>query len=156
MEKTLTETIYQAARDLDGAGQAVTRETLQAATGLSRTEIIDRVTALLDDGRLERVSKGLYRVGRRYPRQRPISLTMLGDGCAKVEIGDEVLTLIPAELRALGLLTAGAAIQLASIEGGMAVTTLTDEFERRLRATEQHLRANERRLNDLSDTARKN
>ena len=40
---------------------------------------------------------------------RPISKTILSNGSAKIEIGDEVLLLTPAEDRALGQLMTGAA-----------------------------------------------
>ena len=70
---------------------------------------------------------------------------MLPDGTVKYEIGDGVLTLTPAEDRALASLSAGAATQAAAIQTGMATAALVDELRAKHRVVDTTIIGNMQR-----------
>lgn len=114
---TSTQRIYDAVCELHALEQVATRETVAELTGLKLSIIDDRMRALVDDGKIKRVLRGVFVPVEVHPPARCISKTVLPDGMVKLEIGDEVLTLTPREDRALALLQAGAAMQVLGIAG---------------------------------------
>ena len=117
---TSTQRVLDAVRDLRELDQIATRETVAELTGLKMGIVDDRLRALVDDGKLKRVLRGVYVPVEVHPPSRCISKTVLMDGTVKIEIGDEVLTLTPREDRALAMLQAGAVMQVLGIATGRA------------------------------------
>ena len=117
---TSTQRIYDAVCELHALEQVATRETVAELTGLKLAIVDDRLRALMDDGRVKRVLRGVYVPVEVHPPARSISKTVLTDGTVKIEIGDEVLTLTPREGRALAMLQAGAVMQVLGIATGRA------------------------------------
>ena len=68
---------------------------------------------------------------------RPISKTVMPDGCIKIEIGDDVLTLTPMEDRILANLQAGAATQVAAIQAGHELAQLAAQMQSSILALER-------------------
>ena len=134
-----TERVYEAVRELRSLEQIATRETVAELTGLKLSVVDDRLRALVDDGKLKRVLRGIYEVVEQYPPARAISKTILSDGSVKLEIGDELLTLTPSEDRALALLQAGAAAQVAAIETGRAHLFLATELTAKVEAARRDI-----------------
>lgn len=116
-----TQRVYDAIVELHNAGQRATRHTVQELTGLSLVKVDDRIKALVEREQIKRFLKGEYVPVEVHPPMRAISKTLMAGGLVKIEIGDDVLTLTPAEDRALSMLMAGAAAMVAQIETGMAV-----------------------------------
>ena len=65
-KRSSTQIILEAVQDLHAQEQVVTRETLHALTELKLSVIDDRVGALIDDGLVVRVQRGLC-AGRDSP-----------------------------------------------------------------------------------------
>lgn len=129
---TSTRRVYDAVRELRAQEQIATRETVAELTGLKLSVVDDRLRALTDDGRLKRLLRGVYELVEVYPPARIMSKTILPGGLVKIEIGDEILTLTPAEDRTLALLQAGAAAQVAAIESGRQHVILATEIQSRI------------------------
>ena len=55
-----TERIFQAVRELRAMDQIATRDTVAELTGLKMTVVDDRLRALVDDGKLKRLLRGVY------------------------------------------------------------------------------------------------
>lgn len=134
-----TQRIFDAVRELRSLEQIATRETVAELTGLKLSVVDDRLRALVDDGKLKRLLRGIYEVVEQYPPARAISKTILSDGSVKLEIGDELLTLTPSEDRALALLQAGAAAQVAAIETGRAHLFLATELTAKVEAARRDI-----------------
>ena len=101
--------VYQAVRDLHSVGRAATRETVAEMCRLPLLVVDEQLRALHKAGQVVRVLRGHYEPALAFDPPRPVSKTILADGSTKIEIGDDVLTLSPAEARALGQLMTGAA-----------------------------------------------
>jgi hypothetical protein len=81
--------------------------------------IDDRLSALIDNGDVLRVQRGVFIPASTHRPARVISRTIVpDDGTTVLEIGDQVVTLTPREARILGELMAGAGQNFASIELG--------------------------------------
>lgn len=119
-----TERVYEAVQELRSLEQIATRVTVAELTGLNQAIVDDRLRALVDDGRLSRLIRGVYEVVDSHPPARAISKTLMPDGLVKLEIGDEVLTLTPREDRMLASILAGSATQAIQIETVRQLTTL--------------------------------
>lgn len=116
MSADSTARVLDAVRDLHAAHQRVTRDAVQAATGLVMHVVDERLRVLTNGGQLRRVGRGEYEPIQAWPEPRPISKTLLPGGLVKIEIGDTVITLSPAEDRMLSSLQGGALLQLSAIE----------------------------------------
>lgn len=125
---TSTERVYSAVQELRAAEQIATRETVAELTGLKLTIVDDRLSTLVDEGRLKRLLRGIYELVEVYPASRAISKTVRTDGYIILEIGDEILTLTPREDRTLALVQAGAAGEVAMIETGRQHLFLATEL----------------------------
>ena len=101
--------------------------------------IDDRVGALIDDGLVVRVQRGVYVPAETHPPARVISKMLLPDGTVKIDIGDQVLTLTPKEDRMLAQLMAGVAMQTAAIEVGHQAALQGGELNGRLNRLERIL-----------------
>lgn len=136
-----TQVVLEAVRELHEQEQVVTRETVAEMTGLKLSIVDDRLGALLDDGKVRRVLRGVYVPEELHPPARPISKTVLPDGTALYEIGDEVLRLTPREDRTLAFLTAGAATQAAAIECGRQTSMMVTEMATKVQRLEKIIAA---------------
>lgn len=96
---TSTERIYEAVRELRSLEQIATRETVAELTGLKLSIVDDRLRALVDDGRLKRLMRGIYELVEVYPPTRPVFCGILQDSSVNLEIGETVLILSPHEAR---------------------------------------------------------
>lgn len=113
-----SEIIYSTALDLHQSEQLVTRENLERLTNLPKHIIDDRLKVLTDDGFMRRAERGVYIPVFKHRDARMISLTYLPDGSAKLDIGDDVLTLTPSEARTLGKLLMSEAMSVSALEAG--------------------------------------
>lgn len=140
IQRTTKQQIIDAVEDLHNLEQMVTREALQAVTGLSLTIIDDRLGVLVDDGLIIRKSRGVFVPAVLHPPARLISKTEIPGGLVKIEIGDMVLTLTPREDRMLSKLQAGVAIEYAAVELGQEITGLVASMRNRIGRLESRLR----------------
>lgn len=139
---TSTQRIYDAVRDLRAQDQIATRETVAELTGLKLTIVDDRLRALVDDGRLKRLIRGIYELVEVFPPARTISKTVLDNGFTMIEVGDDVvLHLTPSEDRALGLLQMGAATQAATIESSRQYLFLVTELAAKVESQGREIKA---------------
>lgn len=138
---TSTDRIYDAVRELRSLEQIATRETVAELTGLKLSVVDDRLRALVDDGRLKRLLRGIYELVEAYPASRAISKTIVGNGYVKIEIGDQLLTLTPSEDRDLAMLQAGAAGQAVLINSTNQHLYLATELAAKVEKLERELKA---------------
>ena len=96
---TSTQRVLDAVRDLRELDQIATRETVAELTGLKMGIVDDRLRALVDDGKLKRLLRGIYELVETWPEPRPIYCGILHSGMVKLELGEDVLTLTPSEAR---------------------------------------------------------
>ena len=93
---------------------------------------------LVDDMLVLRVERGVFVPAPKLPPARPVTKMLIPGGWVKIEIGDDhILTLTPAENRALGELMAGAGQQYASIEMGHQNAILAAELAAKVRRLEK-------------------
>lgn len=140
-----TQRVYEAVRELRSLEQVATRETIAELTGLKLSVVDDRLRALVTDERLKRLLRGVYELVEQYPQTRAISKTVLPGGYVKYDIGDEVLTLTPAEDRVLAQLGMGAAGQAMMIHStnehlylANAIASKVERLEREIEACRMH------------------
>lgn len=136
-KKSSTETVFEAVVELHAQEQTSTRETVADVTGLKLSIIDDRLSSLVDDGRLRRVLRGVFEPVVIHPPARPISKTTLADGTVKIEVGDDLLCLTPREARVLASTMAGEAAQIAAIELGRSTAYLTAELAAKVKKLEK-------------------
>ena len=147
---TSTDRIYDAVRQLRSLEQIATRETVAELTGLKLSVVDDRLRALVDDGKLKRLLRGIYELVEAYPASRAISKTIVGNGYVKIEIGDQLLTLTPSEDRDLAMLQAGAAGQAILINSTTQHLYLATELAAKVEKLERELKAHKaHRLNPM-------
>ncbi len=70
----------------------VTRQDVMQETGIKGDALKEHLDALIYDGLLYRVDRGLYAPIDHKPT-RPISITDMPDGSVKIEVGDEMINL---------------------------------------------------------------
>ena len=128
-----TQKVSDAVRELYELGQTVTRHTVAELTGLKMSVVDDRLRALVDDGKLRRLVRGVYKPIEQHPEPRPMFFGLMTDGFVKLEVGDDVLTLTPAEAR-----------RIARAMGGFA------EDARVLESTQRHLFLAQEVANELA------
>lgn len=129
--------VQEAVEDLHRLEQIVTRETLAEHTGLKLSIIDDRLKALVIDGHIVRVQRGVFVPVAQHPAARPISHTELPDGTVVLDIGDDVMKLTPREARTLGAMLGGRAIQAAQIDIGHQSAFMSSEISSRVRGLER-------------------
>ncbi len=133
--------VHHAVRELRALEQIATRETVAELTGLKLAIVDDRLRALVDDGKLKRLMRGVYELVEEYPETRAISKTVLPTGYVKYDIGDHVLTLTPTEDRVLSQLGIGAAGQAVMIHSTNQHLYLATELAAKVEKLERELKA---------------
>lgn len=86
---------------------AVHRVALAAASCIPLQIVDDHIKSLISDERVVRRDRGKVEPVKVYPPARALSITYLPDGCAKIELGDELLELSPRELIFLAKIMVG-------------------------------------------------
>ncbi|MHA5651119.1 hypothetical protein [Pseudomonas aeruginosa] len=139
-KKSSTQAVLDAVRELHSQQQIVTRQTLVELTGLKPGVVDDRLSVLVDDLLVLRVERGVFVPAPQFDPPRPITITQIPGGWAKVEISDDhVITLTPAEKRMLGELLAGAAQQFAAIDIGHSNQILAAELAVKIKRLEKEV-----------------
>lgn len=144
---TSTQRIFDAVRDLRSLEQIATRETVAELTGLKLSVVDDRLRALIDDGKLKRLLRGIYELVETYAPPRNISKTILDSGHVLIEITgrpgveDVILHLTPCEDRALAQLSVGAAGQAILINSTNQHLYLATELAAKVEKLERELKA---------------
>jgi len=133
--------IISAIESLHAEGQVITHDTIAAATGYKLTIVNDHVARLLDDGKLRRVSRGVFVPVVAAPPTRAVSATVMPGGMVKLEIGDVVLDLWPEEARAVGALTAGQFVRFSNIQDNTETQAMVAELDRDLKAAKRRVTA---------------
>ena len=136
-----TQRVYAAVRELRSLDQIATRETVAELTDLKLSIVDDRLRALVDDGRLKRLLRGIYELVEEYPETRAISKTVLRSGYVKYDIGDLVITLTPTEDRVLSQLGIGAAAQAVMIHSTNQHLYLATELAAKVEKLEREAKA---------------
>lgn len=117
--------IQQVIKDLHAVGRVATRSLLVEVTGLSYTLIDDHCKRFLERGEIRRLSPGVFEWIEPMPEARAVTCTRLPSGLLKLEIGDQVLDLVPAEARMVGQMLSSDARESAAIG---AVRDLADDI----------------------------
>lgn len=144
---TSTDRVFDAVRDLRALGQTATRDTVAELTGIKLAVVDDRLRALVDDGKLKRLLRGIYELVEAYPPSRNISKTILDSGYVMIEITgragaeDVVLHLTPSEDRALSLLSVGAAGQAILIQSTNQHLFLATELAAKVEKQDREIKA---------------
>ena len=88
--------------------------------------------------------KQCYRPLHQHVAAQAVSCTVMPNGIYKIEKGDEVMTLVPAEARQLAPMLAGKALEASALER-------VQEMEARMVEMAQQLREVQRRYKALKD-----
>lgn len=132
-----TERIFEAVKELRALEQIATRETVADLTGLKLTIVDDRLRALVDDGRLKRLMRGIYELVEIYPPPRPVFCGILQNQVVHLEIGDTVLILSPQEARNLAKGLGGFVEDARVIESGRQHLFLATELAAKVEKLER-------------------
>ena len=141
--RSSTEVVFESVEDLHAQEQLVTRETIEAMTGLKLAIIDDRLSHLVDVGRVRRVQRGVYTPMTTHAPARLITRTILPDGGTVLEIGDCVVQLTPRESRMIGELMAGAGQQFAAIKLGESAHAIAADLAAKVRRLEREIAGSE-------------
>ena len=133
--------VFEAIRQIHDAGSEPTRERIVAMTGLKPTTVDDRIKVLRGEGMIS-PHKQCYRPLHQHVAAQAVSCTVMPNGVYKIEKGDEVMTLVPAEARQLAPMLAGKALEASALER-------VQEMEARMVEMAQHLREIDRRYKAL-------
>lgn len=123
-----SEEILGVMRELYALHQVVTRDALVTATGYKLHIIDDHLGRLVEQGCASRVRAGVFVPVFDWGEPRAVSVTHLHGGLSKIEIGDEVLQLHPAERRMLASLLVGDAVQYSNMQAGHDANLLANEL----------------------------
>ncbi len=148
---TSTQRIFDAVRDLREVDQIATRETVAELTGLKMAIVDDRLRALVDDGKLKRLLRGVYELVETFPEPRPIYCGILHSGMVKLELGEDVLTLTPSEARRTARALGGFAEDARVIESTKAHLFLATELAAKVERQEREMKAMRELLRDKLD-----
>lgn len=135
--------VFEAIRQIHDAGGEPTRERIVAMTGLKPTTVDDRIKVLRGEGMISPL-KQCYRPLHQHVAAQAVSCTVMPNGIYKIEKGDEVMTLVPAEARQLAPMLAGKALEASALER-------VQEMEARMVEMAQQLREVQRRYKALKD-----
>lgn len=148
---TSTQRVFDAVRDLREVDQIATRETVAELTGLKMAIVDDRLRALVDDGKLKRLLRGVYELVETFPEPRPIYCGILHSGMVKLELGEDVLTLTPSEARRTARALGGFAEDARVIESTKAHLFLATELAAKVERQEREMKAMRELLRDKLD-----
>ena len=137
---TSTQRVFDAVRDLREVDQTATRETVAELTGLKMSVVDDRLRALVDDGKLKRLLRGIYDLVETYPEPRELSCTTLSNGWVKLELGDALLSLTPTEARRAARALGGFAEDARVIESTRAHLFLATELAAKVESQGRELK----------------
>ena len=146
-----TQRVFDAVRDLREVDQIATRETVAELTGLKLSIVDDRLRALVDDGKLKRLLRGIYELVETFPEPRPIYCGILNDGMVKMELGEDVLTLTPSEARRAARALGGFAEDGRVIESTRTHLFLATELAAKVEAQGREIKAMRAALNERMD-----
>ena len=107
--------VFEAIRQIHDAGGEPTRERIVTLTGLKPTTVDDRIKVLRGEGMISPL-KQCYRPLHQHVAAQAVSCTVMPNGVYKIEKGDEVMTLVPAEARQLAPMLAGKALEASALE----------------------------------------
>lgn len=138
---TSTQRIYEAVRELRQLEQTATRESVSDLTGLPLSIIDDRLRALVDDGKLKRLLRGIYELVEQFAPPRPMSCSILSDGQVNFEMGDAVILFSPQEARNAARALAGFAEDARVIESTKQHLFLATELAAKVKKLELELKA---------------
>lgn len=138
---TSTQRIYEAVRELRQLEQTATRESVADLTGLPLSIVDDRLRALVDDGKLKRLLRGIYELVEQFAPPRPMSCSILTDGQVNFEIGDAVILFSPQEARSAARALAGFAEDARVIESTRQHLFLATELAAKVKKLEIELKA---------------
>lgn len=140
MSKSNADVVFEAIQDLHAQEQIVTRKTLAKVCNFKLSVIDDRLSHLIDHGKINRVERGVFVPAPVHKPARIITRTLLPDGGSVLEIGDDVINLTPREARLVGEAMAGAGQQYAAIETGHFLAALTSEIGTQLKQMRAELK----------------
>ena len=148
---TSTQRVFDAVRDLRELDQIATRDTVAEATGLKLAIVDDRLRALVDDGKLKRLLRGVYELVEVFPAPRPIYCGILPNGMVKLEVGESVETFTPSEARRAARALGGFAEDARVIESTRAHLFLATELAAKVERQERELKVMRELLRDKLD-----
>lgn len=134
-----TQATLEVIRELHAQAQQPTTAAIAEVAGISMSMAIDHTRTLVEQGLIRRITRGVFAPVQVHPEPRAVTKTVLPDGCTKLEVGDNVLLLTPAEDRMLASLMGGAAAQVAAIQAGHTAALLASDMNQRLNALERTL-----------------
>ena len=138
---TSTQRVFDAVRDLRELDQIATRDTVAEATGLKLAIVDDRLRALVDDGKLKRLLRGVYELVETFPAPRTIYCGILPNGMVKLEIGESVETFTPSEARRAARALGGFAEDARVIESTKSHLFLATELAAKVERQEREMKA---------------
>ena len=147
-----TQRVLDAVRDLREVDQIATRETVAELTGLKMAIVDDRLRALVDDGKLKRLLRGVYELVETWPEPRELSCTMLSTGWVKLELGDALLSLTPTEARRAARALGGFSEDARVIESTKAHLFLATELAAKVEAQRREMKTMRALLREKLDT----
>lgn len=148
---TSTQRVFDAVRDLRELDQIATRDTVAEATGLKLAIVDDRLRALVDDGKLKRLLRGVYELVETFPAPRTIYCGILPNGMVKLEVGESVETFTPSEARRAARALGGFAEDARVIESTRAHLFLATELAAKVERQERELKVMRELLRDKLD-----
>lgn len=122
-----------------------------ALTGLRYTLVDDHVSRWIEEGRARRLVDGVYELVDPMPEPRAVFVTHLHGGLTLIEVGDQELRLYEAEMRALGRLTVGNAMQFAQLQTQADMGALVAQITLEKRVVIDRLSNVERELKAVLD-----
>ncbi|EFI61324.1 hypothetical protein CTS44_12734 [Comamonas thiooxydans] len=131
--------VFEAIRQIHDAGGEPTRERIVAMTGLKPTTVDDRIKVLRGEGMIS-PQKQCYRPLHQHVAAQAVSCTVMPNGVYKIEKGDEVMTLVPAEARQLAPMLAGKALEASALERVQEMETRMVEMAQQLRDVQRRYR----------------
>lgn len=130
--------VFEVIRQIHDAGGEPTRERIGEISGLKLTTVDDRIKELRREGYIT-PQKQCYRPTTLHAPARACSVTALTDGMTKIEFGDDMMTLVPAEARELGLALQGKALEATALQAHHTLNTALIELATKLRKQEQEM-----------------
>ena len=149
---TSTQRVFDAVRDLRELDQIATRETVAELTGLKMSVVDDRLRALVDDGKLKRLLRGVYELVETFPEPRPIYCGILPNGMVKLEVGESVETFTPSEARRAARALGGFAEDARAIESTRAHLFLATELAAKVERQGREMKAMRELLREKLDS----
>jgi hypothetical protein len=107
--------VFEAILSLREKGQTASRTAIIAASRMPDTIVDGCLRRLREDGRIVSPVRGMFIPVGQHREAQPVSLTVLPDGMAKLEIGDALIELTPRERQLLGDVIAPSSLQYSAI-----------------------------------------